>query len=134
MSDEVVRRRVAAFFTTIAEDLEAVDALTSLGNRLAAYHMQQALEKLTKAALLSQGIEAGIEHRLDVLLRRLPDGDACRTRLWPLRGYSTYATAFRYPTPGGRLVDAPPREQLAGDLKALREHVEVMFAVLIPKT
>lgn len=116
---------------TIAEDLEAVEALGKLGNRLAAYHMQQAVEKLTKATLLSRGVEAGIEHRLDVLLARLPDDDTVRTRLWPLRGYSAYATAFRYPTPGGRLVDAPPKDQLARDLKILREHVDAIRVLLV---
>jgi HEPN domain-containing protein len=36
------------------------------GNRYSAYHVQQAVEKVTKALLLAQGIEAGIEHRLEV--------------------------------------------------------------------
>jgi hypothetical protein len=35
-------------------------------------------------------------------------------------GYSAYATAFRYPTPGGRIPADPPAEDLRRDLSALR--------------
>src|SRR2546430_777196 len=48
MSDDTLRRRIAAFFVTALEDLEAADALAKIGNRLAAYHVAQAVEKVTK--------------------------------------------------------------------------------------
>ena len=70
------------------------------GNRYSAYHVQQAVEKITKALLLARGIEAGIEHRLEELFKRFPPDDAWPLRLLPLVSYSAYATAFRYPTPG----------------------------------
>lgn len=130
MPDDKLRKRVDAFFVAVAEDLEAAEALTKLGNRLAAYHVEQAIEKLVKAALLTRGMEAGIEHRLDVLMQRLPEDDVARAQLWPLRGYTVYATAFRYPTPGGRLVASPPKAQLDADLKALREHIAAIQTAL----
>lgn len=43
--------RIAAYFTTIDEDLEAVEVLIARGNRLAAFHMQQAIEKLARSHL-----------------------------------------------------------------------------------
>lgn len=92
--------RIAAYFTTVDEDLQAAEALIALGNRLAAFHMQQAIEKLAKVALIARGIEGGVEHHIDVLLKRLPDDDEIRARLWPLREYAAFATTFRYPKPG----------------------------------
>jgi hypothetical protein len=114
--------RIDAFLKTADEDLEAAEALAKLGNRLAAFHVQQAIEKVTKAALLAAGVEAGIEHHLDALLKRLPEGDATREALWPLRGYATFATAFSYPTPGGRLVAAPSRKELDAAMATIRSH------------
>ena len=72
--------RIAAYFTTVDEDLQAADALIALGNRLAAFHMQQAIEKLAKVALIARGIEGGVEHHIDVLLKRLPEDDEIRVR------------------------------------------------------
>jgi hypothetical protein len=58
--------------------------------------------KRSLALLLARGIEAGIEHRLEELFKRFPSDDEWPARLLPFVGYSAYATAFRYPTPGGR--------------------------------
>jgi HEPN domain-containing protein len=82
--------------------------------------MQQAVEKLTKAALLAKGIEAGIEHRFEELVKRFADGDPWPGRLLPLVGYSAYATAFRYPTPGGRIPSDPPADTIRRDLTTVR--------------
>jgi HEPN domain-containing protein len=85
--------------------------------------VQQAIEKVVKAALLAAGVEAGIEHRLDELMKKLPESDPTRVALWPMRSYGVYATAFRYPTTTGRLVDAPPRAELDEKVAAIRAHV-----------
>ncbi len=119
-----VQDRIDAFLKTADEDLQAAEALAKLGNRLAAFHVQQAVEKSTKAALLHRGIEAGIEHHLDVLLKKLPDGDPTREALWPLRDYAKFATAFRYPSPRGRLEPAPPKKEIDGVVALIRGHVE----------
>lgn len=64
--------RIPAYFTTIDEDLEAAEVLIARGNRLAAFHMEQAIEKLAKVALIARGVEGGIEHHIDVLLNGYP--------------------------------------------------------------
>lgn len=102
-----VEKRVRAYLELAAKDVEAADLLLAGGNRYSAYHVQQAIEKVTKALLLAQGVEAGIEHRLEELFKRFPDGSAWPVRLHPYAGYSAYATAFRYPTPGGRIPADP---------------------------
>lgn len=89
------------------EDAAAAKALSTVSNRNAAYHCQQAAEKLIRVVLLHLEIEAGREHRLDVLLDKVPQPNLWKAALKPLEKYTPYATAFRYPTPGGRISSAP---------------------------
>jgi len=116
-----VEKRVRAYLDLAGQDAEAAELLLAGGNRYAAYHVQQAVEKIVKAPLLARGIEAGIEHRLEELCKRFADGDAWPGRLAALVSYSAYATAFRYPTPGGRIPADPPAEALRRDIAALRD-------------
>jgi hypothetical protein len=114
-----VPRRIAAFLNLAVEDADAARTLAATNNRYAAYHCQQAAEKLVKAVLLHRGLEAGTEHRLDVLVDELPDGDPWKAKLRPLDIYLPYATTYRYPTPGGRIVAAPDPVQVTADANAI---------------
>src|SRR5262245_26731461 len=63
---------VAGYLAAVADDLDAAKRLAAPpANRLAAYHLQQAAEKLVKAVLVHRKIHPGIEHRIDVLVRML---------------------------------------------------------------
>lgn len=116
-----VEKRLRAYLELATKDAEAADLLLAGGNRYAAYHVQQAIEKVTKALLLARGIEAGIEHRFEELFKRFAADDRWPARLHPFVGYSAYATAFRYPTPGGRIPADPPADTLRCDISSLRE-------------
>ncbi|MBI2921357.1 MAG: HEPN domain-containing protein [Planctomycetes bacterium] len=61
-------RRVASFLDLAAADATAALVMGASKNRYAAYHCQQAVEKLVKAVLLHRGKEAGVEHHLDMLI------------------------------------------------------------------
>lgn len=63
----------------------------------AAYHCQQAAEKLTKAALVSLGINVPFSHDIDLLLARLPADFPLLPLFAPLARFTPYATAYRYP-------------------------------------
>lgn len=115
-----VERRVGAFLTLSEADLDAAEILARVGNHYAAYHVQQAIEKVLKAILLHRGIEAGIEHRLETLADRLPEEDVWHSRAAPWLRYTPYATTFRYPKPGGDIVNEPPAKSILEDVKALR--------------
>jgi hypothetical protein len=95
-----VPRRIVAFLDLAAQDAEAARTLAATNNRYAAYHCQQAVEKLIKAVLLHRNVESGTEHRLDVLVDELLDGDPWKAKLRLLETCSPYATAYRYPTWG----------------------------------
>jgi HEPN domain-containing protein len=128
-----VEKRIAAYLDLAGKDVQAAELLMAGGNRYAAYHLQQAIEKLTKALLLAEGIEAGIEHRLEELFKRFAADDPWPARLQPLAGYSAYATAFRYPTPGGRIPADPPANTIRRDLAITRGLIEAASDELLPK-
>ena len=129
-----VEKRVAAYLALAAQDAEAAGLLLAGGNRYAAYHIQQAVEKLTKALLLARGIEAGIEHRLEELFKRFADKTGWPERLSAFAGYSAYATAFRYPTTGGRIPADPPAEALRRDLSSLHDLIAKVRDELLGST
>jgi len=112
-------------------DLDGAQMRAGGGNRYAAYHVQQGVEKMTKAVILSHGQEAGIEHRLDLLLARLPLDDVWRQQLLRFVDYTPYATTFRYPTPGGRIPSAPADDAVMKDLKALRPLLDDLRRALL---
>lgn len=120
-----VPRRVSAYLDLADQDTDAAPTLAQSANRYAAYHCQQAVEKLAKAVLLSLSIESGTEHRIDVLVGRIPDDNPWKLRLRPLDVYSPYATAYRYPTPGGRIAAAPQPERTLGDAMPIRSLVRM---------
>jgi HEPN domain-containing protein len=121
-----VEKRARAYLELAAKDADAAQLLLAGGNRYSAYHVQQAVEKITKALLLALGIEAGIEHRLEELFKRFPAESGWPVRLLPFASYSAYATAFRYPTPGGRIPADPPAEALRRDISSLRDLIVVV--------
>lgn len=126
-----VEKRVRAYLELAAKDVEAAELLLAGGNRYAAYHVQQSVEKVTKALLLARGVEAGIEHRHRRAMQALPVDDVWPERLRPFVGYSAYATAFRYPTPGGRIPADPPAEDLRRDMSALRALIAAVRSELL---
>ena len=128
-----VEKRLRAFFQVVDEDMQAAELLANIGNRLAAYHVQQAVEKLARALVVHSGVEVGPQHNVAVILDKLPADSPWHAKLEKLARYSAFATAFRYPTSGGRLPESPPKETLLTDLKALREHVRVARDELIGK-
>jgi HEPN domain-containing protein len=126
-----VPRRVAAFLDLAAEDVAAARTLAATKNRYAAYHCQQAAEKLIKAVLLHRGLEAGREHRLDVLVDRLAEDDPWKAKLRPLDVYLPFATTYRYPTPGGRIVAAPGWDGVSKDATTMAALIEEARADLL---
>jgi HEPN domain-containing protein len=63
----------------------------------AAFHVQQASEKLVKAALVAHGLRPGRTHKIDEVVASLPEDFPLRPRLAALDRFSEYAVIFRYP-------------------------------------
>ncbi|MBI4815846.1 MAG: HEPN domain-containing protein [Deltaproteobacteria bacterium] len=76
------------------EDLDAARRLSVPPiNRLAAYHLQQAAEKLAKAVLSARGTHTTKEHRIGELVGQLAIGEPWRTKLGALAHLDRFATA-----------------------------------------
>ena len=92
------------YLADVAEDLDAARKLR--GNRFAAFHVQQAAEKLVKALRIAHGLRPTVDHHIDALLAEIPESEL-RTRMSGLDDWSDSATTFRYPGPGGRRRPGP---------------------------
>jgi HEPN domain-containing protein len=64
----------------------------------AAFLIQQAAEKLVKAALIAHGIEFRRTHDVAELVDDLPGDAPQRPLMVPLARFTDYATVFRYPS------------------------------------
>lgn len=98
----------------------------------AAYHCQQAAEKLVKSVLVHQGIDPPRTHSIAALLARLPEGDDLAALLRPFIRFTAFASAFRYPTafldePEG----IPTLDELRGWLAELSAAEAVVRAALL---
>lgn len=61
----------------------------------------------------SEGKHAGIRHQLDAMVDLVPDENPLKPALREIDELTAYATAYRYPTPAGRIPDAPAANELA---------------------
>lgn len=104
---------IAAFLDDVDLELDAVRRLVAdPPNRLAAFHLQQAGEKLVKAVRLSRGLRVTADHDLEALVDELPSDDQWRTKLRALEPLSAYATTYRYPSPTGKRKGGPSTDEV----------------------
>lgn len=114
-------RVIAAYLDDVDLELEAARRLVAdPPSRFAAFHLQQAAEKLVKAVRLTHGLRVTAEHNLEVLVDELPD-EAWRAKLAVLEPLSSYATAYRYPSPTGKTKTGPSKPEIEGWIDKLRE-------------
>jgi|1185.fasta_scaffold195988_2 HEPN domain-containing protein len=103
-SSHIDHRVIAAFLDDVDFELEAVARLNvDPPSRFAAFHLQQAAEKLVKAVRLSRGLRTTADHDIERLIGELPLDDVWRTKLSVLEPLASYATSYRYPSTAGRL-------------------------------
>jgi HEPN domain-containing protein len=88
-------------------------------NRFAAFHLQQASEKLVKAVRLSRGLRVTADHDLEALVADLPPDDPWRAKLRVLEPLSAYATTYRYPSPMGKRKGGPSNDEVVVWIKAI---------------
>ena len=118
---------IAAYLDEVEGELDAVRRLVMPPpSRFAAFHLQQAAEKLIKAVRLHSGLFASKEHNLELLINELPEGDPWRERLAEFEMLSAFATTYRYPTPTkGWRKPGPTPEKLLEIAQAIEALVPV---------
>lgn len=78
----------------------------------AAFHVQQAAERLAKGALVAHRIRPEKTHEIQHVVKELPQGFLLKERFSALQRFSEYAVVFRYP--GGRPVPIPSPAEVEG--------------------
>ena len=104
---------VASLLRVAREDLRGAQLLATQANRNAIYLAEQAAEKIIRAVLTSEGLHAGIKHQLDEMVDLVPDANPFKADLRSLEDLSAFATSYRYPTPTGRIPNAPGIAEVA---------------------
>jgi HEPN domain-containing protein len=107
---------IAGMLRIASQDLDGARLLNQAGNRNAAYLCEQAAEKVIRAVLTSEGIHAGIRHELPDMVDRIPDENPMKRALRGIEHLAAYATAFRYPSPRGRVRPPPTPAELDADI------------------
>lgn len=138
-TDERRLQVLEALLEDAAADLEMAQLGANVGNRLAAFHVQQAAEKLVKALrarhslplTASHDIEELIEGNPDKRLASIPRNAPARSELLGLSRLTEYATAYRYPTPSGRRKEVPV-QRLRADIESVGELLTKLRKELLP--
>ena len=107
-------RLIASLLRVAKEDLDGARLLAAAANRNAIYLCEQAAEKIIRAVLTSESLHGGIKHQLDEMVDMVPDANPLKSALRGVEYLSGYATAYRYPSPGGRIT-APPSPTVLND-------------------
>ena len=131
-------RVIAAYLDDVDVDLDAGRRLVAEpANRMAAFHLQQAAEKLVKAIRLSRGVRLTAEHSIELLVEEFSQDDPWRAKLIALEPLSVYATTFRYPSPSGKRKDGLSSDEVLGWIRtiaALCAEARVLIGVVGPAT
>ena len=109
---------VASFIALAKEDLAVARRLLAVHPRHSAFALEQAAEKLLKAVLTAESISfTASHHQLGRLADLLPADHIWRADLMTFDSYTSFATATRYPRPGGGMPQVPSRDVLEAGLK-----------------
>ena len=119
---------VASYIALAKEDLAVAAKLTPQHPRHAAFNIEQAAEKLLKAVLVAEGIRFSTSHhQLGALAGLLPATHVWRADLMAFDDFTSYATALRYPKPGGGMPADPDDAELKqgwSEVSALVDEIE----------
>lgn len=108
----------ASFVALAREDIAVARKLIDEHPRAAAFHVEQAAEKLLKAVLSAEAIVFSTgHHQLGRLAELLPADHLWRADLMAFDAYTSFATAMRYPRPGGDLPWPPSKAEIENAIK-----------------
>lgn len=127
----MTERRHAALVVAAERDIGAARRLLPDMPDQAIFHVQQAAEKLTRAMCERAGISVGRTHSIGQAAAMLPDGHPFKQDMLGMDNLSAAATAWRYPTPGGRFPAMPdPKDVQASlaDIEALLPEIRDWLA------
>jgi HEPN domain-containing protein len=112
--------RAESFIVLARKDLDLARLVSVKDPGNAAFHLQQAAEKLAKAVLDIEGIASGVTHQIGALAAMLPADHVFRPDLAAFDRF----TSTRYPMPGGGLPRLPAKDFLAEGIREVASLVD----------
>lgn len=110
-------KRTAAFFRLAESGVVSANALLKASQfEDTALYIQQIVERVARALLTHADIPFGTSHNLAQMAESLPKGHEFKERVRRFDEFSTAVTAFRYPSPTGRLKEPPKPGHLEAKL------------------
>lgn len=116
--------RAESFIVLARRDLDLARLVSAKDPGNAAFHLQQAAEKLAKAVLDVEGIPSGATHQIGALAAMLPADHVFRPDFAAFDRFSSFATSTRYPMPGGGLPRLPAKDFLAQGIREVASLVD----------
>jgi hypothetical protein len=102
--------RAESFIVFARKDLDLARLVSVKDPGNAAFHLQQAAEKLARAVPDIEGIVSGATRQIGALAAMLPADHAFRPDLAAFDRFSSFATSTRYPMLGGALPRLPAKD------------------------
>ena len=111
---------VLGFLKTAERDIAGVDLLLPDLPDLAAFHAQQAAEKLARAVCLHEGLPDLRTHDITRITEQLAQEHPLRKSLVKLDSLTGAATAWRYPDAEGEFPRPPEPSEIQAALRQIR--------------
>ena len=111
---------VLGFLKTAERDIAGVDLLLPDLPDLAAFHAQQAAEKLARAVCLHEGLPDLRTHDIIRITEQLAQEHPLRKSLVKLDSLTGAATAWRYPDAEGEFPRPPEPSEIQAALRQIR--------------
>lgn len=127
---------ISGYVRIAKQDLDGARLLNRAANRNAAYLCEQAAEKLIRAVLTSEGIQGGVRHELPDMVAKITDENPVKPLLRAIEHLDAYATAYRYPSPRGRVKTAPTPADIDQDIVKIDDalvEIAARFAIDLSK-
>ena len=111
--DNVDAHIIASYLRLAKGDLDEARLLfdSMAVSRGAAFHLEQAAEKIIRAITASEDIRVGVGHELDNFVRQIPDVNPLKGQCKAVQDLKRYATSYRYPTSKGKPVKIPSKAE-----------------------
>lgn len=111
---------VLGFLKTAGRDIAGVEHLLPDFPDLAAFHAQQAVEKLARAVCLHEGLPDLRTHDIARIAEQLAQEHPLRKSLAKLDSLTGAATAWRYPDAEGEFPRSPEPSEVQAALKQIK--------------
>lgn len=125
---------VLGFLKAAERDIAGIERLLPGLPDLAAFHAQQAVEKLARAVCLHEGLPDLRSHDIARIAEQLAQEHPFRKSFIKLGSLTGAATAWRYPDSAGKSPKTPEPSEIQTALKQIKSiHTEIRDWLSVPE-